>query len=235
MVFPEYQRHQSLVRVERKPVKPTVLRPSCMGLQRKKLHSFLSGSSMRLRSLLSSLVMAMLAAYRMSALGALVVLVAGAHRLTSQTIPTSPALQLRVEAPATVPSTAQIVRLQLTLTNTSQKPIWIWDTNILHDFTIALLAANGTAVPMTSRGEQLRQGDNEFFTHVVKRKIDPKASLATQLDLREYYDLSPGSYTIRATLRRPPEGSVAPETESPTKDNKNRKQVSASASMTVTP
>ncbi len=92
-------------------------------------------------------------------------------------------------------------KLNVTITNTSSKALWVTDSNPLANYDVVVTDHEGKLVPMTARGQALRDGQNEVFTRVVRASIKSQSSRSTEIDLCSFYDLGVGGYVARVSMK----------------------------------
>ncbi len=91
--------------------------------------------------------------------------------------------------------------LNIKLTNVTDHVAWVFESDPVNDYQVAITDSSAKFVPMTAAG--LREQDDQrsvIFRSLIEH-VPPGSSQTSEINLAEFYDLSPGKYTVKATLR----------------------------------
>lgn len=126
-------------------------------------------------------------------------------------------LSIAISTPQSALKVGSEVRIEVTLTNTSNRRVLIQERNPATDYQIDVRDERGTAVPETDFGRKLKEppvipmNSRNFGMY-----LRPNESTKENIALSDLYDLShPGQYTIqvsRAVSNKPKDGVVKSNT-----------------------
>ncbi len=102
--------------------------------------------------------------------------------------------------------------LNIKVTNVTDHVAWVFESNPINDYQVAITDSRGKFVPMTAAGLQEQKDLRSTITRALFERVPPGSSRTSEINLAEFYDLSPGKYTVKATLRAITEDAIDEKT-----------------------
>ncbi len=102
--------------------------------------------------------------------------------------------------------------LRVKVTNVTDHVAWVFESNSTHDYQVAITDSRGKFVPMTAAGLQEQKGLRSALDRAMIKNVPPGGSQTSEINLADFYDLSPGKYAVKATLRSITEDAVDEKT-----------------------
>ncbi len=126
-------------------------------------------------------------------------------------------LSIAISTPQSALKAGSEVRIEVTLTNTSNRRVLIQERNPATDYEIDVRDQRGTAVPETDLGRKLKEPPViPMNSRNFEMYLRPNESAKENIALSDLYDMShPGQYTIqvsRAVSNKPKDGVVKSNT-----------------------
>ena len=91
--------------------------------------------------------------------------------------------------------------LTITLTNGTDRMLWVFESNPLNDYEVSITDLKGNPISMTSEGLRIQERERSTLFRTMREKVPPGGSRKTYVDLAECYQLPPGKYVVHARLR----------------------------------